>query len=169
MYWKGVLISCFISIYNSCKNKPKNVKCFWKITTDLQVVDFLILCELTIIFCNSSWSRNKKRLCWDATRMIPILGGFLLQINLKYATQKKKKQQQQETPEWSSMNTGENLKDQQGSRLLRSKYNLYFLIQPSLASNLNACNWQPSRTSFIYICLFIYIQRQVLVLIGITW
>jgi hypothetical protein len=32
--------------------------------------------------------------------MIPILGGFLLQINLKYATQRrKKKQQQQETPE----------------------------------------------------------------------
>jgi hypothetical protein len=32
--------------------------------------------------------------------MIPILGGFLLQINLKYATQKKKKkQQQEETPE----------------------------------------------------------------------
>jgi hypothetical protein len=34
--------------------------------------------------------------------MIPILGGFLLQINLKYATQKKKKkkqQQQQETQE----------------------------------------------------------------------
>jgi len=164
---------------NSCKNKPKNVKFFWKITTDLQVVDFLILCELTIIFCNSSWSRNKKRLCWDATRMIPILGGFLLQINLKYATQTKQKQQQQqqETPEWSSMNTGKNLKDQQGSRLLRSKYNLYFLIQPSLASNLNACNWQPSCTSYIYIyiyiyifvCLFIYIQRQVLVLIGISW
>jgi len=33
--------------------------------------------------------------------MIPILGGFLLQINLKYATQTKQKQQQQqqETPE----------------------------------------------------------------------